>query len=426
MLFVIQSYPSVRSANVLCDVQILRQLRATRDYDLHILCMKHPEQPLEEEADGLVVHRVPMGWLFEQDSRARSNGDLKHRRTILYMSRLRTRARQIIHMPSYPCYDTKGARGFAVAAESLYQRYKFDLVIAEHYGFETMYAALTLKEKHPNIKYLQFFWDSLSGGFKPKYLPEAYVNRKRRALEKRVLETADASVAMTSHRDTLLRAPYGRLAHDAGHLKFLGIPYLCNVAETVRRDNPIEFVHGKKNLLFTGNLWGRNPEPLVRGLSLARRDDVVLWLVSGSDGMELSARLSNKFGIDVRSHPYVEHDQLVAALCAADVLVNFGVKNPNAISGKIIEYIGCCKPVISTYCIDNEACLPILRNYPARFLFDERNADGSGQVGRLSSFLDKAQSFNINYEIIERNYSECLPETYCSLIDELLAGESCG
>lgn len=420
-----QSYPSARSANVLCDTRILRQLQSTRDYDLHVLCMRHPGQPLEEECDGLVVHRVPMGWLFEQDSKVRSEGDSAYKRAVIGASRIRMRVRQVSRIASYPYFDTRAVRLFDRAAESLYQANGYDLVAAEHYGLETMHAGLSLKERHPDIKYLQFFWDSISGGFRPKYLPGPFIDRRRRGLEKRILETADASVAMTSHEKGLLATTYGRKSYECGRLRFLGIPYLCDVALSVGCDNPLPFVRGKKNLLFAGNLWGRDPEPLVRALAATERGDVVLWLVSGTDGAGLCERLSG-YGVDVRYHPYVEHSQLVSALCEADALVNFGVSNPNAISGKIIEYIGCCKPIISTYAIDDEACLPVLDAYPSRLLFDERKADDVREVGLLGQFLDTLSDVQIRYEDVARKYSHCLPEAYCKLIDELLAGDARG
>lgn len=423
ILFIMQSYPSAQSANVLCDTQILMQLRNTRDYSLHILCMRHPDQPLEEELDGFIVHRVNMGWLFEQNSKACSGGDSLYNRFIIRASRLRMRVRQAIHVASYPCYDIKETNIFVTAAENLYQSYHFDLVVAEHYGFETMYAALVLKDNHPNIKYLQIFWDSISGGFRPKYLPRSFIDHRRYALEQRIITTADLSVSMTSHEEHLLGTPYGRAAFKAGHLLFLGIPYLSDVASTISCANPLPFDKTKKNLLFAGNLWGRNPEPLVRAISLVEAKDIVLWLISGSDGAGLSAKLS-KLGVEVRYHPYIEHSQLIAALCAADVLVNFGVTNPNAISGKIIEYIGCCKPIITTYSIDNEACLPILRGYPLSYLFDERLSYSQDEAEELRRFLDEACQTQIDYNTVAREYSYCLPETYCRLFDELLAGDS--
>ena len=187
LLFVIQSYPSARSANVLCDTRILWQLRDTRNYDLHVLCMRHPGQPLEEKVDGLTVHRIPMGWLFERNSRVLSQGDSAYKRAIILAERLQMRMRQVSHIADYPYTDLKAVRLFVQAAEELYQSIGFDLVAAEHYGLETLNAGLTLKENHPEIKYVQFFWDSMSGGFRPKYLPGSYIDKRRFALEKKGL-----------------------------------------------------------------------------------------------------------------------------------------------------------------------------------------------------------------------------------------------
>ena len=110
---------------------------------------------------------------------------------------------------------------------------------------------------------------------------------------------------------------------------------------------------------------------------------------------------------------------MVKYLKDADVLLNFGVDNPNAISGKIFEYIGFVKPIISTYFIDDEAVLPVLNKYPAALLLDERKEpkEYESAIGKFLADYEKAQ---IDVGLIERTFKNNLPETYVETIEKVL------
>ena len=117
------------------------------------------------------------------------------------------------------------------------------------------------------------------------------------------------------------------------------------------------------------------------------------------------------------------HDKLINILKQASFLLNFGVSNPNAISGKIFEYMGFGKPIISTYSIDNEACIPYLKKYPLSFLIDEREKNISKQAIALKKFIEENIDKKVSYEEIAPLFYKNTPQAYVEEINKLLKEE---
>lgn len=411
-----QSYPSARSANVLCDDMIIQRLLATRETEIHCLCMRYHNQPLEEVIGGVHVHRFPVGPYFEfKDDALRRPGSAADR-FIRVFDRAVLRANQILTIPIYPCFYPLRTKKFVREAERLFAQHSFDVVACEHYGYETMMAGFNLKKNHPEVRYLQFFWDALSGGTKPGYLPVSFVDKRRDTLEEQILDTADCSVAMMSHQAHLGTKDYANRVAEAGRLRFMGIPYLQPVLLDADSEAALEFDGSKVNIVFAGNLWGRNVEYAAALINAVPDLDVVLWIITSSNTSELKGKLVG-YGERVRFVPYVPHEKLLGVLASADALLNMGVKNPNAISGKIFEYMGCCKPIISTYSIDNEACLPVLKRYPLSLLVDERRSDMASVAREVRDFLVGNMEKRVAYSTVETEFHNCTPEAYCELFD---------
>ena len=421
-----QSYPSARSANVLCDDMIIQRLLATREAEIHCLCMRYHDQPLEEEIGGVHVHRFPVGPYFEfKDGALRRPGSAADK-FVRVFDRVVLRANQILTIPIYPCFYPLRTKKFVREAERLYAQHSFDVIACEHYGYETMMAGFSLKKNHPEVRYLQFFWDALSGGTKPGYLPVSFVDKRRDALEGQILDTADCSVAMMSHQAHLGTKAYAKKAAEEGKLRFMGIPYLQPVLSKADSGTVLEFDKSNFNIVFAGNLWGRDVEFAAALINAILDLDVVLWIITSSNTSDLKGKLVG-YGERIRFVSYVPHDMLLDVLASADALFNMGVKNPNAISGKIFEYMGCCKPIISTYSIDDEACLPVLRRYPLALLVDERLSDLNAVASEVRDFLVGNLGKKVDYAAVETEFHNCTPEAYCEMFDiPLKSGDARG
>lgn len=163
----------------------------------------------------------------------------------------------------------------------------------------------------------------------------------------------------------------------------------------------------------------RDPSYFFKVVEISDTPNIVIhFFTDQKDGTRIR-RLADSYNITVETHDYLPHNELVKYLKDADVLLNFGVDNPNAISGKIFEYIGFAKPIISTYFIDDEAVLPVLNKYPAALLLDERKEpkEYESAIGKFLADYEKAQ---IDVGLIERTFKNNLPETYVETIEKVL------
>lgn len=412
VLFIIQSYPSEKSANVLCDTNIMKTFIKSNNYEVHCLCSKYSNQKSEEIIDGVHVHRVNRGlwWKLYSEAQFRNKKNGKY---MIKINRLIMRIKQFIFIPLFPVYEPIFLYQMKKESVKLFDKEKFDVVFAEYNGLETIYAGWQLKCNR-NILFIPIFWDSMSGGFRPKYLPSRYVDKRKYILEKKILYDCDQAIMMLSHRKHILKL-YENESVLIDKIKFLDIPYL-----TINKmcSSPV-FDKTKINIVFAGNMHHRNPCYFFKVLKESALDNIVVHFITKVEDHRKIKEDAKEYNISIKLYDYMDHDILVNYLDDADILLNFGVDNPNAISGKIFEYIGFMKPIISTYSIDNEAAIRVLNKYPCSLLLDERKNPKEYQYSILE-LLDFSKIVNVNEDSIKKTFKDNMPEAYLMYLETIL------
>lgn len=415
ILFIIQSYPSEKSANVLCDDRIIQELLKTGEYEIHCLTYQYDGQSEYELVNGVIVHRWNRGigwklftWAMHHE------GDIKAK-LIYNMQRLLMRVKQVVFIPIFPFYEPLVAKRYAKKAVELAKKHMFDMVIAEHNGLDTLYAGWKTKQNVDNCLFVPIFWDSLSGGFPPKYLPIKYVNSRKKKLEYKILHDADKAIAMLSHKEHLEKI-WGE-TELYSKIEFLDIPYLTirDVAPVSKKYFDLEDI----NIVFAGNMGMRDPSFFFELVSASVKNNIKVSFYTRKVYHKKIIDAALKYNVRVEVFDYVPHEELIGILKEADVLLNFGVDNPNAVSGKIFDYMGFGKPIISTFFIDNEAILPILAKYSNSLLLDERK-NIEEQVNKFDAFLSDSRQKTVDLEEVSKTFYRNLPATYRSFISELI------
>lgn len=423
ILFIIQSYPSEKSANVICDEKIIRELLKEEKYEIHCLTYQYNKQKLEDMINEIHVHRFSKGIFWDIYTWARHNENLKRSKVVLKLQRFFLRIKQILTIPIYPCYEPINTYRYIRAAEKLYCREKFDLVVAEHNGFDTVYTGYTMKSKHPELKFIPIFWDSMSGGFAPKYLPISYVDTKRKRYEKKIFELADRVFIMQSHQKYILQIYKDEDIRKK--IKILNIPYLQKIDSShLPLQEEVKFSKNEYNIVFAGSMGTRNPDFIFNLVKHIKKEGISLWIITDTIYHSMLQEKIGPYKDRIKVISYMAHEKLLRALEEADCFLNIGVNNPNAISGKIFEYMSFGKPVISTYFIDDEACIPYLRRYPLSYLIDERNTDYDTQAQKLSEFIEQTKGCHVPFELLEKEFYLNMPIAYTNIIEELLSGGS--
>ncbi len=417
VLFTIQWFPSVLSANALCDETIIEAIRENNEYDISCLVYNMPGMMRHEKIKNIKVNRFCKGLLWDLVIKAKQNPGRQTSKIVLILNRIIQRVKQILLILIYPVFEPVAIYKFCENAKKLFEQEGFDVVISEHNGLDTLIAGYYLKKKYPKIKYIPIFWDPLYGKEPAKYLPKSYSVKKQRKLERKIMEAADKAVFMDSLKDFHLKnqVDYGEKA------VYLSIPKI--VKPNIIMESDEYTISGMINIVYSGilNIPDRDPEPFLKIISQSRHaKNINLIFFCTGKGREIIEKYKDVFPGNIVLSPYISPQKLKAVYKNASILINFGGPNPNMVPSKIFDYMSFCKPLISTYYIDNEASKHYLVRYPIALLLDQRNRIEEN-TNSLDDFIDHLNEKEISFDQVESSFILNSPKCYVSLLQEVLS-----
>ena len=418
ILFTIQWFPVSRSANVLCDVKIINELLKSGDYEIHCLTYQGWKQKLEEEVNGVKVHRFKRSFFWDVFMWARENEGTKRAKIIYFFNRVFLRLKQVMTIPFYPCYEPLLARKYARQAIKLHKIEKFDMVISEHNGFDTLYAGYSVKKKSKNIKFLPILWDPFSGKELAKYLPQRYAESRLIKKENKILSNADRIIAMKSSEEFHKQNSINKSFYNK--YCFLDIP---GIVQPQMSDNESRFIQkGKINVVFSGVLAlpERDPEYIINLFNKTDRVlDINLIFLCVGNGKDKLYKLKNSFKGNLIINGYVDREEINRIYSNVDILLNIGGSNPVMVPSKIFEYMSYGSLIVSTYYIDGETSKNYLARYPLALCVDQREPI-EANVEKLNFFINNKIGEKISFEKVRETFPCNTPEMYVDIIREVL------
>ena len=416
VLFTIQWYgiPSkiAASANALCDENIIAEMRRSKKYEIHVLSYGVSGYPLEENIDGVFVHRFKRNLFWDYYVRNRTSNSVVYKLLRIF-SRFILRIKQITFIPIFPNFEPLHTYKFEQEAKTLQKKYKFNAVFAEFNGIDSLYAGLAIKKQNPNIIYIPLCWDSISGGRLARFIPKRICLALRRRAEINVMKYADAAIVMRSSKS--FHDKYTSKYSYYNKLLFLDVPYFI-IRDKHSLNKPIG---NTIKLLFSGTMSDRTPKPLFEAMSCLEYNFEFLFICTSEFHSKLLSYNRVYPNIVIECLPYMSHEELIAHQEQSDILVNFGVSNFNAVSGKIFDYMSTGKAIISTAKAEKDPCIPYLKKYPISLVFYE-NHDANRNVRLLSDFIERAKHSNVNVKDIQERFEENTPETYLKTIENII------
>lgn len=317
--------------------------------------------------------------------------------------------RDVCCLPCWPYNEPLYWRKVYNICDRLTSSEDIDTVVCVHMPLSSLMVGSKLKEKHPHIQYIPYFLDSLSDGNRLRLFSDGWNFRHKFAWERKLLKNADTIIAMESsrkhHEKVSKRETYFK------KIQYLDIPLLKRASSA--GVNP--FHDDKIHIVFTGtaNFPLRNIPYILKILKRLEKENFTVYFIGNTNYGELK----NNTLENVEYIPFVPHDALSNYLQNADCLLNMGVTSPSAISGKIFEYMAYGKPIISTYAIQNEACIPYLNRYPCALLLDENN-EVELEAERFKQFVLQNKETSISVEKIEREYYGNTPASFVEQIEK--------
>lgn len=414
ILFTIQWYPSVLSANALCDQKIIEVLKK-ENVDITCLTYRGTEQTKTEVIDGvrIIRHRRSVWW--NQYMKAQQK-DCRLSSFILFLDRIILRLKQVLTIPFYPYVNLKSSIKFMVRAIQLHKKEHFDVVVSEHHGLDSLLAGYALKCYDPKIKFVGILWDPICAKEPVGYLPAAYALRRTKWQEQTIIKKVDAIIGMKSSECAVKRI----LDVDTQKHFFYDIPGIVKPKySNLTRSDILQ--ENKINIIFSGilSLPDRDPECFIRALNETKSASCInlVFLCTGAGKAKLDM-LQKTFKGTITNMNYIPHSELLALYSKADILLNFGGRNPNMVPSKIFEYMSFGKPIISMFSIDNEASKIYLDQYPLSLCLDERK-DRVEIVKMLDSFFKEKVGRIVPFEQVEELFPLNSPKIYADLIMKL-------
>lgn len=408
ILFLLGDYYPSPSANGVCIEEVASSLEK-KGHDVFCICNKnYGETENYIMHDNINIYKIKGRNLLSIIKVKSKNGNFFSKLFFIFLNKIRLLGRffEILFWPKEFSFKTN--RIYKLT-KKLHKELKFDIIIAVHKPINTLIAAYKIKKRFTDIKYIAYFLDSLSGGFSERLLNKKFDMKRKIRFEKKYLLNCNKIICMKASVDHNIKY------HEKfkNKLFFLDIPLL-----TIKPINECTISTNKIRIVFAGLLIypRRNIVFFIELFKKLGRNDVELILIGQTNIQNIIQLASNEtFGL-IKYYDFMQHSKLDLILNNANILLNLGVTNSCAISGKIFEYMSYRKPIISTYSIDDEACLPYLKKYPAAYLIDERDKDLEKQANLLNSFIN-----NIYDKVVDINeiYNEFYANTPQAFIDEI-------
>lgn len=414
VLFTIQWFPSVLSANALCDEKIINLLKTDKEYDISCLTYRSNGQEIVSVYDNVKIFRFRRSWWWNAVVKANQQknfiSDL-----VLKFNLILLRIKQILTIPCYPVVDIKSCIKFAYNAYKLHKIHNYDIVISEHHGFDSLFAGFFLKKMFPDIKFVAILWDPISAKEPVRYLPAAYSANRSIATEKMLLKYADFVIGMKSSETTVSGF---NLGYDDKH-KFFDIPGIIEQTGTGYKCDKLK--EGYINIVYSGilSLPDRDPSYILDLLNICSVADKIniVFFCTGA-GRQVLEKKKASFKGCISICDYIPHEDLISVYKDSNILLNFGGVNANMVPSKIFEYMSICKPVISTFKIDNEASKGYFDKYPLAFCVDERKELEHNSM-LLEKFLSSYCDIHLSFADIENTFPINTPSVYIDLINQL-------
>ncbi len=115
----------------------------------------------------------------------------------------------------------------------------------------------------------------------------------------------------------------------------------------------------------------------------------------------------------------VSHEEALEVLDQADIFINIGNNTPHMIPSKIFEYMSYGKPIISTCPIENEPCVPYLRQYSLALLLSEDLSRAERDARTVDRFISDCAGKKVGFDATEAMLYRNTPRAFAETIDGL-------
>lgn len=393
----------LNSANGICTQSVMREM-VSRGHTVYCLTNHEKHGDLDKAirycyVKPRLVYRLLNG-----------SDDRKIAKTI---GLLLNKVKLAISYPTWPLISPLYARRIYRAAKAICQENHIDMIIPIYTQIDTLIAANRIKKEMPDIRYIPYFLDSLSGGYGPKRFSKEWVIRRGIKWEEKLLPSADKIVMMESSRPH-----YEKYCSEKSYFTkiiFSDLPLISQPKELITPKQASDIIE----LLYIGSIPShiRNPEPFLKVFHHTKNERYRLSIIGTSTCGEVLSAYAKRDSRIVLCDP-ISHDEAMKRVADAAILVNLGNNIKEMTPSKIFEYMSYGKPIISTMPISEEPSASYLRQYPSSYLLEYKDIDYEVEAVKMEEWIDKSIDKRIDFSSIETLFLKNTPAHFCDAVIE--------
>lgn len=360
ILFITDTYYPKPIINAVLVHNVARALVA-EGHAVDVLTLECGDAETPAKKDGVSIFRIKPDLRLRLAPRfGRRRGTVRDRLAGL-MGGAISKTAKLVHGDKFPLTSVRLARRLSKKALKLHEAHPYDLVVAEHWPAECVYAALFMKRRCEGPKYV-FREDDAFPPAPIKYLPARTAQRACKTWATDVYGGFDVLLVLPGNEKWFSRPDVQVQMHK---VRVAGVPMLVvpNVPEPSKEwRNPLD--PSKENWVYSGAIDDDHydAEGMIETfLGLPDGKERCLCIVTGSHST-ICERAVREAGGKVRLMDFLPHDELIQILSRADVLVS--MKKSDRMSGKIFEYMGLKKPIVHLSGCVEDPDVKYLERYP--------------------------------------------------------------
>lgn len=416
ILFLAGAYHPHYSANGLCVKNVVDACVAA---GIEVTCVVNDAAGCKktERIDGAMVKRVKPRLIIRWQQWRQGRGDGKALRVLDALATGLNRTKMLVMSGTWPLVAPLYTYRFFKAGKRVLAEGGYDAMVAVYTPIDSLLAGYLLKKKFPEVAFVPYYLDALAGGWGPSRWALEKTERHTKRWEVLVDIAADVIVSMSSAKGYHESHPISAGVQDKR--AYLDVPLMTKAM--LERAAQTSAASEGSYALFAGNIPfpRRDPRPTLELMSRVCAQCGMDFIVAGecSDPSVFDEYVEKSGGRvkPIGQQPKERIDELEAG---AAVLVNIGSQNPNTIPGKIFEYMGHLKPIISTYAIDDEPSRTYLAEYGHAVFVDESRVADPDTAEDVVAFVRKYRQITVPRDACAEKFYKNRPEAFVDLLME--------
>ncbi len=366
------------TANGIC-VQYIAKEFAKHNYEVDIICYKHPNEQTHEIVENINLNRIRPNLVnklrFAYETGENNSFRKIFKKCMVALNRIQT----LLFINWFPMRNPLFCRRYAKEMEKLCLKKKYDIILASYCPFEAIYSAWKIKKKY-NVITCMYSLDSLSNFLGNRFfMSEKSQREKGYRWEGKFFRACDLILNMKCHKEYYNQQKYSIYTNK---FRYVDFPHIVTTHDDYE-------VLDSNLLLYAGSVRTSYFTEVITLLHDVLLTGYRLEIYGGNTDRDLGVESKQMNLMNIYLKGRVEHEMLLKieemAVCFIS-MGNYG-NSSNFVPSKIFEYIATGKKIIHFYKNENDSCVPYLKRYDGCCLINV-NEDMDKSKAIIRKFLD--------------------------------------